>query len=80
MAVECLLMREDIYMKLLKISEKTYGGEKLRHDALYQRLRSLPSFKGASLRIIVKEVDHITQQTPDLEGTKDEVAVVIILH
>ena len=32
------------------------------------------------MRFVVKEVDHTIQQTRDLEGTVDEVAVMTILQ
>ena len=81
MAVEYLPRHEDMYLKALDILERRFGGRKLRHQALYQRLRSLPPVgEKVSLRFVVEEVDHVIQQTRNLKGTVDEVAVMTIFQ
>ena len=68
-----------MYERALDILVRRFGGERLRHQALYQRLRRLPTVRDrVSLRAVVEEIDHIIQQTQDLERTVDEVAIMTI--
>ena len=64
MAVKCLPRREDMYLKALDILERRFDREISSHQTLCQRLKSLPPVsEEVSLRFVVKEADHVIQQT-----------------
>ena len=82
MTVEYLLKREEMCKEGIRILKNRLGGDELRHQTIYQRLREVPrvGLEISSLKTAVKKMDKIVQQSKGFETVLDPTAALMILQ